>query len=294
MADGTYANAGTANIGPGTSTIIVGVTPGPVLVTKVGDFPGGDQDPLTLSFGDTFTTNLIPGTFAFRGSDGADGIIGIGGGTRIYLTDNPLQVGDTIPPVQPLQNIGICFASGTLIATSESEKPVEDLRIGDLLLTADGDTVPMKWVGRQTLHKRQCEPDRFAPVRITAGALAHGVPHTDLVLTAEHALIIDGLAINAGALVNGTTITREPVASLPDTVTYWHVETEGHQVILANGAPAETYIDYVIRRAFDNYQEYLDLYGEDQPIAEMPLPRVSAARLVPKAIKRRLGGLVPA
>ena len=51
--------------------------------------------------------------------------------------------------------------------------------------------------GGQTLH----------PVRVSAGALGNGLPHTELVLTADHALIIDGLAINTGALVNGTTIT---------------------------------------------------------------------------------------
>ena len=107
-------------------------------------------------------------------------------------------------------------------------------------------------------------------------------------LTSDHALILDGLAICAGALVNGTTITRDPKASLPDRVTYYHIETEAHDVILANGAAAETYVDYVQRSAFDNHAEYLALYGTEETIREMDLPRISAARHVPQALWARL------
>ncbi|MDK3074305.1 Hint domain-containing protein [Sedimentitalea sp. JM2-8] len=181
-----------------------------------------------------------------------------------------------------------CFAAGTLIATPEGECAVETLAIGDLVTTAEGGIVPVKWIGRQTVHKLFTSAERFAPVRVSAGALGNGLPHTDLVLTAEHALILDGLAINAGALVNGTTIAYDPIDSLPERVTYYHIETEKHDVILANGAPAETYVDYIGRRVFDNFAEYESLYGEEQAITEMPLPRVSAARLVPPAIRARL------
>jgi hypothetical protein len=181
-----------------------------------------------------------------------------------------------------------CFAAGTLIATPEGETTVETLQIGDLVTCADGRSVPVKWIGRQTLHKLFTPAERFTPVRVGAGALGNGLPHTDLVLTADHALILDGLAINAGALVNDATIHREPVDSLPDRVTYYHVETEAHDVILANGAPAETYVTYVQRRVFDNHAEYLALYGNDRSIPEMSLPRVSSARLLPPGLKARL------
>ncbi|KHQ49982.1 Hint domain-containing protein [Mameliella alba] len=184
----------------------------------------------------------------------------------------------------------LCFAAGTEIAGPEGARPVEDLRIGDMILTADGRAVPVKWIGRQTLHKRFTPAERFAPVRVRAGALGQGVPHSDLVLTADHALILDGLAVNAGALVNGTTITRDPLADLPERVTYYHVETEGHEIILANGATAETFVDYLGRRAFDNFAEYLALYGEDRTILEMNRPRVRSARHLPAALSARLAG----
>ncbi len=184
-----------------------------------------------------------------------------------------------------------CFAAGTLIATPAGETAVEALRIGDLVATADGRAVPVKWIGRQTVHKLFTPAERFAPVRVKAGAFGGGLPHADLVLTADHALILDGLAINAGAIVNGTNIACDPVESLPERITYYHVETAAHDVILANGAAAETYVDYLSRRSFDNHAEYEALHGEERTIPEMDRPRVSAARLVPPAIRARLNAV---
>ncbi|WP_439138116.1 Hint domain-containing protein [Roseicyclus sp.] len=178
----------------------------------------------------------------------------------------------------------VCFGAGTLIATPEGETSVEALRIGDLILTADGRAVPVKWIGRQTIVSLFAG-DRARPVRVAAGALGDGLPHTDLVLTADHALILDGLAINAGALVNGTTIALDPA---PDRATYYHVETEEHDIILANGVPAETFVDYVGRKVFDNYAEYVGIYGQERAITEMTLGRISSARMVPAALRARL------
>jgi hypothetical protein len=144
-------------------------------------------------------------------------------------------------------------------------------------------------MGRQTLCKRRGVPERMEPVRIRAGAISQGVPHSDLTVTADHGMIIDGLVINAGALVNDTTIDFVPHTRLPEQFIVYHVETEAHDVILANGAPAETFIDYAGRRAFDNFQEYVDLYGCERIIPEMDRMRISAQRLVPDAIRARLG-----
>ncbi|MTH79386.1 Hint domain-containing protein [Paracoccus aestuariivivens] len=184
-----------------------------------------------------------------------------------------------------------CFAAGTLIATPKGEIPVELLEIGDHVLTEDGRSVEIKWVARQTLHKVYTPAERFVPVRVKEGALGAGMPHRDLVLTAAHALVIEDLAINAGALVNGTSIVFDPVETLPERVTYYHIETEAHDVILANGVAAESFVDYVGRRAFDNYHEYIGMYGSERVIREMQRPRISARRLVPAALRSKLEGL---
>jgi hypothetical protein len=106
-------------------------------------------------------------------------------------------------------------------------------------------------------------------------------------VTADHALMLDGLLINAGALVNGSTITE--VADLPERVTVYHAETEDHDIILAEGTPAETFIDYAGRQAFDNYPDYVALYGADRIIAENRAPRITSARMLPAALRARLG-----
>ncbi|OBX36629.1 hypothetical protein A8U91_00972 [Halomonas elongata] len=180
-----------------------------------------------------------------------------------------------------------CFAAGTMIATPDGEVPVESLSIGDLVLTASGEAVPVKWIGRQSVH-RLFSAGR-APVRIREGALASGVPNQDLVLTANHGLIIDGLVINAGALINHDTIDYLPWNEMPEAITYYHIETDTHEVVIANGTEAETYIDYVDRQAFNNYAEYVALYGIETRVVEMPRHRISSRRLLPLALRERLG-----
>ena len=183
--------------------------------------------------------------------------------------------------------VNLCFASGTLIATPDGECAVEALSIGDDILTADGRITKVKWIGVQdfTLPVNMRHGEPRAPVVIAAGTLG---THTDLCISADHGMIVDGLVINAGALVNGTTVKYLPVSEMPAQFTYYHVETENHEVILANGAAAESFIDYTGRQQFDNYHIYLALYGDDRTIAEMPRPRLSAARLVPAGIKARV------
>jgi hypothetical protein len=93
--------------------------------------------------------------------------------------------------------------------------------------------------------------------------------------------------VQAGALVNGTTITRR--TRMPERFTYFHVELDDHALILAEGVPAETFVDNVTRRRFDNYAEYEALYGDlDRPIAELDLPRVKSARQLPRGLRERL------
>ena len=115
------------------------------------------------------------------------------------------------------------------------------------------------------------------------------MPHRDLTVTADHAILVDSVLCEAGALVNGTTITRVPLSEFGESYTVYHVETEAHEIILANGAPAETFVDNVSRRAFDNFAEFVTQYGDQPEIKELPYPRASNARHLPARIKSQLG-----
>lgn len=181
-----------------------------------------------------------------------------------------------------------CFAPGTQIATPSGERAVEDLRAGQHALNSDGQAVPILWIGRHTVCVERAGAN-MQPVRIRAGALGPTVPTQDLVVTADHGIIVDGFVVNAQALINGVEIDWVPWHELPNRVTFYHIETEAHDVIVANGALSETFVDAASRAHFDNYDEYLALFGADRLVPEMTAMRITSQRLLPDDIKRRLG-----
>jgi hypothetical protein len=147
----------------------------------------------------------------------------------------------------------ICFAEGSDILTAHGEVRVEKLQAGDLVATVSGQGAPMKpvlWVGRRKLRLAgNPAASLLAPVRIAAGALGECTPHRDLLVSPDHCLYVDGALVPARLLVNGTTITVERDLA---EVTYYHVELEGHDVLLANGAAAESWLDAGNRAWFEN------------------------------------------
>jgi hypothetical protein len=181
----------------------------------------------------------------------------------------------------------VCFLRGTRIRTPDGDRPVELLLIGDKVLTMDGETRAVRWIWRQTIVTIFADELRAYPIRIMAGALDENVPQRDLFVSPDHAILLDGCLVHAGALVNNTTIVR--VAKPERKFVYYHVELDDHSVILAEGVPVETFIDNVARCNFDNYVDYEALYGVDEVmIAEMELPRAKSARQVPHVIRERL------
>ena len=179
-----------------------------------------------------------------------------------------------------------CFCRGTLILTARGEVPVEEIKLGDMLVTVSGGLSPIGWIGRRTVAARFADPLRTWPVRIRAGALAEGVPARDLLLSPDHAVCVDGVLVQAGALVNGTSIVRETVVS--EVFVYYHLELDDHALILADNVPSETFIDNVERLGFDNWAEHEALFPGGKPMVEMPYPRAKAVRQVPRPMRERL------
>ena len=138
----------------------------------------------------------------------------------------------------------VCYAAGTRILTATGERIVESLVQGDTVLTLSGDELaaqPVKWIGRRridlTAHPR---PETVAPIRIQRGAFADNMPHNDLLVSPDHGIFADGRLICARQLVNGTTIRQEKGWT---SVEYFHVELDAHAILLAEGLPAESYLD---------------------------------------------------
>jgi hypothetical protein len=181
--------------------------------------------------------------------------------------------------------VAICYVTGTRIATPAGEMPVEDLQIGDLVLTAAGVAKPVKWIGRLS-HTAQdvATAPQLRPVMIRQDALGSGLPRRDLMVSPMHALFIDDSFVPASALVNGVSILRRDSEGPVD---YIHVELHDHDVILAEGVPAETFVDDDSRTMFDNVSEYYDLYGTADSRRGYSVPRLEEGYRL-EAIRRRI------
>ena len=164
-----------------------------------------------------------------------------------------------------------CFLRGTTIRTAEGDKKIEDLAAGDLMPTVFGGTRPIQWIGRYRYRKSdraKAWVRSVLPIRIARSALGPNVPHADLYMSEAHGLLIDGLLVAAGNLVNDTTITRYDAREL-DELEFFHIKLERHDVIYAQGAPAETLLK--VDEGAINFAEYLRQYGplttEETPCA---------------------------
>ena len=133
-----------------------------------------------------------------------------------------------------------CFATGTRIATPSGQVAVEALREGGDIVTHSGAIRPILWIGHRRVNlAAHPSPELVQPIRIRAGAVAEGIPSADLLVSPDHAFLLDGVLVPAHALVNGDSIAQERRA----TITYWHVELDSHDILLAEGMPAESYLD---------------------------------------------------
>lgn len=179
-----------------------------------------------------------------------------------------------------------CFYPGTMIATPSGEAAVETLAIGDMVLRQDGTAAPIRWIGRNSIALPFANKMKALPIRIRRHALDESVPCRDLLVSPDHAILVDGNLIQAGALVNGTSVIRE--TDVPMTFIYYHIELADHALVMAENTPAETFIDNVDRMRFDNWAEHEALYGQDAPLVEMDLPRAKSQRQVPAATRNRL------
>jgi hypothetical protein len=155
-----------------------------------------------------------------------------------------------------------CFAAGTRIATARGAVPVERLREGDMLLTIAGKHRPIQWIGKRTIDcNRHIAPDRVKPIRIAPHAFGENRPGRALLLSPDHSVFVEDVLIPVKHLVNGTTVTQIDVR----TVTYYHVELPSHDVVLAEGLPAETYLETGGRFAFENGGGAMQLHPDFAP-----------------------------
>ena len=154
--------------------------------------------------------------------------------------DTTIDVGAQFP---------VCFLAGTHIRTNRGEVPVERLGIGDLVVTLSGNVRPIVWIGSGRVLATRLRRGAATPVIVRKSALADNVPHRDLRITKAHSLYVENVLIPVEFLVNHRSIVWDDHAQ---EVSIYHIELETHDVLLANGAPAESYRDDGNRWLFHN------------------------------------------
>lgn len=227
-----------------------------------------------------------------------------GGGRMFTATDGSIMTSGTATAstwVFNSTNIDVttlapvCFARGTRLRGQNGEIPVEELSVGDLILTVDGGMQPIRWIGRKTSPGTGI----FAPVRIAAGALGNA---RDLRVSQQHRMLLSGpkadamfdeaeVLAAAKHLVNGSTILVEPCTEIE----YFHILLDGHQLVYAEGAIAESFHPgaHTLERDADIRSELLALFpelAETQGQMAWALPRPELKRHEAETLARHLVG----
>ncbi|MDN5567945.1 MAG: Hint domain-containing protein [Paracoccus sp. (in: a-proteobacteria)] len=222
----------------------------PVITGITGTLPAGWVGQ-TLSYG---WQQSINGT----GLPDALGMV-IGGGTNFISTHlvqypggTPIVTGTTYTAsnITDVPNeIIVCFCRGTLITTDQGVIAIEDLGVGDMVITMDNGPRPIRWIGKRKLTPLSLARNpKLRPVRIRAGALGENMPEVDLTVSPQHRILI------RSAIAQRMFDTREvllPAIKLcaldgidqvddATEVEYWHMLFDGHEIVYSNGAATES------------------------------------------------------
>ena len=194
-------------------------------------------------------------------------------------------------PMPATPNATNCFLEGTRIATRSGLVPIEDLHIGDEIAIYPNGLSKIKWIGKQMVDPSQINDVRYGhPIHIGKDALQNNMPSSDLFVSPGHGIYVEGLLINAGALVNDSTIR---ISLRQELFNYYHIELDRHELVIAEGVPVESFLPYKADRDnYDNGAEYHRLYPDDANVLPWPMdyPRITAATQVPEEIWEAISG----
>lgn len=218
-----------------------------------------DLNALPYNLADTLSI-IAPGTLAI--APGAQlSIAGALAAADFSITDHDGETEratDRIP----------CFAAGTRILTPHGEIAIEDLSIGDQIITSTGEDAPIIWLGRRHIrlssHK---SPAAVQPIRIAANAFGPGQPARELLLSPDHAVYLAGVLVPAKVLANHANITQ----LRRKAITYYHLELPEHSIIFAENLAVESFLDTGNRNCFTPST------GRDLPAPAAPSRRAENA-----------------
>ncbi len=252
-----------------------------------GGSSGDDQDTLDLT-----------GSGAFRIVNqvtDADG--NSTSGTVEFLDASTSDVISTLDYTE-IENIVPCFTPGTSIATPRGEMLVEDLQEGDKIITRDNGIQEIRWIGAKRMEGRTLQANpHLQPVLIQRGALGHGLPERDMLVSPNHRMLVNSDRVALYFEQNEVLVSAKHLVNPSEGIqninsmgtTYIHFMFDSHEVVLSNGAWSESFQpgDYSLK-GIGNAQrnEIFELFPELQ--GKKGREAYSAARLTLKKREARM------
>jgi len=204
--------------------------------------------------GSTIQGNLIGGTqVTIAGARTINGSI-FAQGTDVTFAANTT-----------INGTNVCYLKGTKILTEIGYKLIEDLNVGDNVVSKgriiNNETLelsdyyslePVTWIG--SFQAPNLNKDTL-PICIKANALGENSPSSDLYVSPGHRILAHGKMDCARDLVNGTTIFQDFNHT---SVHYYHFELNNHSSVIANGVLSESYLDFSTRNVFEHNQQVIE------------------------------------
>lgn len=148
-----------------------------------------------------------------------------------------------------IETIVSCFTPGTLIATPKGPRKIEALQKGDMVVTRDHGPQPIRWIGQRRIGGAQLRDDAaLQPILIRQGALGHGLPEVDMLVSRQHRMLLCGPRAELLFGADEVLVRAHHLTSLPGVsavqmseVTYLHMMFDRHEVVLSDGAWSESF-----------------------------------------------------
>lgn len=239
----TIADDDTVTGGDGADTFIVTDDAGAGTIITDFDTATGIQDsddPADQADNDfADLSGFFAGRQAMVDAASSDGA----GGTVLDLGDGQTLTFENVASVDELtfENTNVvCFARDTMILTPSGERSVQDLSVGDEVVTRDHGVQTIRWAGCRVVPARGA----LAPIVISTGIVGNT---RELRVSPLHRVLVGGwraemlfgereVLVTAKHLVNGDTV----FAAEGGEVEYHHILFDNHEIVTANGAPAES------------------------------------------------------
>lgn len=277
-----------------------------------GDYAAGgdDQDTFTnIGAGDTIDGNEGGVDYDTLDLTGAGEANNPGGSYSVeYSALNPedgivkfFDAGGTLTGTAEFYNIEnvICFTPGTAILTPSGEIAVEELKVGDRVVTRDNGLQTIRWIGRKPLTGRDLlSRPKLRPIMIRKGSLGPNLPDRDMMVSPNHRMLLVSqqaqlLFEESEVLVAAKHLVHMDGVHQVDTtgVEYIHFLCDHHEVVLANGAWSESFQPGEFSMGGIGQEQRAEIYELFPELQDREtLENFSAARLTLKRHEAKLLG----